>query len=110
MTAMSNGFSPAATTRTRTCPSSGSGSGRSWGEPDSPISSMAKAFNPLSLTLFRGGGPDGIRTRDLLPAEQALYQLSYRPSSGESTKAPDALGGTSSSYDSYLNETPTRAR
>src|SRR5438445_10502196 len=25
-------------------------------------------------------GPDGIRTRDLLPAEQALSQLSYRPS------------------------------
>ena len=25
------------------------------------------------------GGPDRIRTDDLLPAEQALYQLSYRP-------------------------------
>jgi hypothetical protein len=26
-----------------------------------------------------GSGPEGIRTPDLLPAEQALYQLSYRP-------------------------------
>ena len=25
------------------------------------------------------GGPDGIRTRDLLVANEALYQLSYRP-------------------------------
>src|SRR6266540_4988114 len=25
-------------------------------------------------------GPEGSRTPDLLPAEQALYQLSYRPS------------------------------
>ena len=30
-------------------------------------------------TLMKPGGPRGIRTPDLLLAEQALYQLSYRP-------------------------------
>jgi hypothetical protein len=32
------------------------------------------------LTCADAGGPEGIRTPDLLPAEQALYHLSYRPS------------------------------
>ena len=41
---------------------------------------------PVTRALL--SGPEGSRTPDLLPAEQALYQLSYRPSSvGQSIKA-----------------------
>src|SRR5205823_12234406 len=37
-------------------------------------------------------GPDRIRTGDLLPAEQALYQLSYRPSSSMWRLSPQDRG------------------
>src|SRR5919197_859317 len=36
-------------------------------------------------------GPDGSRTRDLVPAEHALYQLSYRPAIRDSINAPAPL-------------------
>src|SRR6266542_1494420 len=48
-TALSKGFSPAAATRTRTCPSAGSGTGSSWMDPGCPRSPMAKAFMSAPL-------------------------------------------------------------
>jgi len=37
------------------------------------------SVSPLEMDRLKHGGDSGIRTRDLLLAKQALYQLSYVP-------------------------------
>src|SRR5436190_17915915 len=60
--------------------------------PRSPLRRSALRARECWTPLFMSaGGPDRIRTGDLLPAEQALYQLSYRPSlTRENTLPPDS--------------------
>jgi hypothetical protein len=55
-----------------------------WKLVRTPVRGSQKAIK-APLPAASGCGAEGIRTPDLLPAEQALYQLSYSPRSDDST-------------------------
>src|ERR1051325_9975174 len=60
MTELSNGFSPAATTRILICPSAGSGTGRSTTAPGSPNASRANAFMDGLLAVVGKWSPSNL--------------------------------------------------